>query len=43
MDNISIMSWNVHGLNERARRDAVRTLIDDIRPSVICLQRPNWM
>jgi len=38
MDNTTIMSWNVRGLNERARRDNVRTLVDDIRPNIVCLQ-----
>lgn len=38
MDNITIMSWNVRGLNSRARRDNVRTLVNDLRPSIICLQ-----
>ena len=38
MDNITVLSWNVRGLNARARRDAVRTLVDDIRPSIMCLQ-----
>jgi len=38
MENLSALSWNVRGLNERARRDTVRTLVDDIRPSVVCLQ-----
>jgi len=37
MDN-TILCWNVRGLNDRARRDAVRTQVDDIRPSVVCLQ-----
>jgi exonuclease III len=36
--DISILSWNVCGLNERARRDAVHTLIDDVRPCIVCLQ-----
>lgn len=30
--------WNVRGLNSKARRDAVRQMIADIRPGVICLQ-----
>jgi exonuclease III len=30
------MSWNVRGLNMRARN--VRTLVDDIHPSIVCLQ-----
>jgi exonuclease III len=36
--DISILSRNVRGLNEEARRDAVRTLVDDIRPCIVCLQ-----
>lgn len=38
MDNTSILSWNVRGLNARARQDAVCTLVDGIRPSIVCLQ-----
>lgn len=38
MDNTTILSWNVRGLNARARRDAVRTLVADIRPSIVCMQ-----
>lgn len=38
MDNISILSWNVRGVNARARKDAIRTLVDGIRPSIVCLQ-----
>jgi len=38
MDNTTILSWNVRGLNAQARRDDVRTLVDDIRPSIVCLQ-----
>ena len=38
MDNTTVLSWNVRGLNARARRDAVRTLIDDVSPSIVCLQ-----
>jgi exonuclease III len=38
MDNYSILSWNVRGLNAKARRDAVRTLVDAKRASHICLQ-----
>jgi exonuclease III len=37
MDNTTVISWNVHGLNDRARRDIVRTLVDDIHPSIVCL------
>jgi len=38
MDNTTIMSWNVRGLNDRARRDVVHKLLDNIRPSIVCLQ-----
>lgn len=38
MDNTTVLSWNVRGLNAQARRDNVRTLVDDIRPSIVCLQ-----
>jgi len=36
--DITVLSWNVRGLNEWARRDAVRTLVDDVRPRIVCLQ-----
>jgi endonuclease/exonuclease/phosphatase family metal-dependent hydrolase len=38
MDNTTVISWNVRGLNDRARRDTVRTLVHDIHPSIVCLQ-----
>lgn len=38
MDNTTLLSWNLRGLNAQARRDNVRTLVDDIRPSIVCLQ-----
>ena len=38
MDNRIILCWNVRGLNDRARRDAVRTLVDDVHPTIVCLQ-----
>ena len=38
MDNLIILSWNVRGLNDRALRDNVHTLVDDVRASVVCLQ-----
>jgi hypothetical protein len=36
--DIKLMSWNVRGLNDRARRDTVRTMVDDVRPAIVCLQ-----
>lgn len=38
MENTPLLSWNVRGLSARARRDNVRTLVDDIHPSIVCLQ-----
>lgn len=38
MDNTTILSWNVRGLNARARRDSVRALTADVRPTIVALQ-----
>lgn len=38
MENTIILCWNVHSLNERERCDAVRTLVDDVHPTIVCLQ-----
>ncbi|WVZ88110.1 hypothetical protein U9M48_034662 [Paspalum notatum var. saurae] len=38
MDSLKIISWNVRGLNSRARRDNVRTLVDSVRADIVCLQ-----
>jgi len=38
MDPIILLSWNVRGLNTRARRDVVRVLMQDTRASIACLQ-----
>lgn len=38
MDAEACLVWNVRGLNARARRDVVRTFVDQERVSVICLQ-----
>ena len=32
------MIWNVRGLNDKARRDNLRKVVDDTRPAVVCLQ-----
>ncbi|KAE8795881.1 hypothetical protein D1007_29155 [Hordeum vulgare] len=37
-NNLSIASWNVRGLNNRARRAAVRALLAQLACSIICLQ-----
>lgn len=38
MDTESCTVWNVRGINSRARWDMVRTLVDQERVSLICLQ-----
>jgi hypothetical protein len=38
MDQIVLLSWNVCGLNNRARRDVVRLAVDDSGASLVCLQ-----
>lgn len=39
MDSFNLLFWNVRGLNYgRARRDAVRELVDEERVSLLCLQ-----
>jgi exonuclease III len=30
--------WNVRGLNDRSRRDIVKSLVLSIKPPVVCLQ-----
>ena len=37
MDNTTIVCWNVRGLNDRARRDNVRTMMRDAHAHVVCL------
>lgn len=38
MDLENLLIWNVRGLNKKSHRDAVRTIIDDYQPAVVCLQ-----
>lgn len=38
MGSETCLIWNVHGLNARARRDMVRTVVDQHRVSLVCLQ-----
>ena len=35
---LKIVVWNVRGLNARARRHAIRTLLDTTGASIVCLQ-----
>jgi exonuclease III len=38
MENSCFLIWNVRGLNDRTKRDSVKTLVLDIKPSIVCLQ-----
>jgi len=38
MDKLNFLIWNVRGLNDKARRDNLRKVVDDTRPAVVCLQ-----
>jgi hypothetical protein len=38
MGNDNMLVWNVQGLNSRARRDTVRELVVEERPTLVCLQ-----
>jgi len=38
MDKLNFLIWNVRGLNDKARRDNLRKVVDEARPAVICLQ-----
>jgi DNA phosphorothioation-dependent restriction protein DptG len=33
-----VLNWNVHGLNNPARREVVRNLVTDHRCRIVCLQ-----
>ena len=37
MDNNTILCWNARGLNGRARRDSVRTLVQTEKPQIACI------
>ena len=43
MDRTSILIWNVRGLNDKARRDNLRKVVDEARPAVICLQETKMV
>ena len=38
MDSNGILIWNVRGLNDRAKRDSIKSLVLDTMPSIVCLQ-----
>lgn len=38
MDYTSFLIWNARGLNDRARRDTVRKVVDSCKPLVVCIQ-----
>jgi exonuclease III len=35
---LSVMSWNVRGLNDAAHRELVKETTSCVRPAVVCLQ-----
>ena len=37
--NLRILNWNVRGLNSAARREAVKIMIQQSNPTLICLQK----
>lgn len=37
-NDLSIMNWNVRGLNDAAHRETVKQMINCARPSIVCLQ-----
>jgi exonuclease III len=38
MESNCFLIWNVRGLNDRVKRDFVKSLVIDIRPSIVCLR-----
>lgn len=38
MDPTNFLIWNARGLNDRARRDTVRKVVDACKPSLVCIQ-----
>jgi hypothetical protein len=42
MEYSCFLIWNVRGLNDRAKRDSVKTLVLDIKPSIVS-RRSNYV
>jgi exonuclease III len=38
MVSLNFLVWNVRGLNDRSKRDCVKTLVLSLKPSIVCLQ-----
>lgn len=38
MDAVKFLIWNARGLNDRARKDTVRKVVDSCKPSLVCIQ-----
>lgn len=34
-----ILIWNVRGLNRKARQDSVRSLVNSVKPDIVCSQK----
>ena len=38
IEHLSLVNWNVRGLNDRARHTTVHAMVDRMRCSIVCLQ-----
>ena len=38
MDKLNFLIWNVRGLNDKTQRDNLRKVVNDARPTVVCIQ-----
>lgn len=36
--HVYMLNWNVRGLNQQIRRDAVREMVTSTRATIVCLQ-----
>jgi exonuclease III len=41
--NHEVLSWNPRGLNESAKRDAVRELVDSLSVNLVCFQETKMV
>jgi exonuclease III len=42
MEPRCFLIWNIRGLNDRAKRDSVKSLVLYIKPSIVCLQETKF-
>jgi exonuclease III len=41
--NPEVLNWNVHGLNDPAKRNVVREFLASIRVNIVCLQETKLL